>query len=366
MTFSGPSVAGPGASGDPSTRPPEATDDYVAAIEAAAVADRSSGFRLSVRGRAPAQVLAGLVSGTVPEAPRAVASGWRGRAEGSALLTPKGRMVAELRVLRDGPDPDGGFLFDLPEGAAAAALEHLRKYVPPRLAAVADVSAETRMLAVLGPGGADLLRREIGVPVVPAELPSLAEGDALLLPLEGGGFLTVVRSGEVGVPALDVLGPREVVGGVEERLLAAGARAAGAETWETLRVEAGRPAWGKDMDETTIPVEAGIQGRVVDYRKGCFTGQEVLIRIRDRGHVNRHLRGVRMGEARPAAGAPLFRAGEERPVGNVTSAVRSPRFGETIGLGYVRREVDPPAELRVGAPDGPAVQVHDLDRDWAP
>src|SRR5690606_40475889 len=87
-------------------------------------------------------------------------------------------------------------------------------------------------------------------------------------------------------------------------------------------------------------------------------GQEVIVRILHRGHVNWHLRGLLLGEApAPARGTTLVRAGETKPVARVTSACASPVHGQTIALGYVRREVEPPAELRLGGPDGPPVQV---------
>jgi folate-binding protein YgfZ len=106
-------------------------------------------------------------------------------------------------------------------------------------------------------------------------------------------------------------------------------------------VEEGRPAFGTDMDETTIPVEAGIHERAIDYQKGCYTGQEVIVRIRDRGHVNRILRRLHLGDVPlPARGTELFVTGEEKPAAVVTSAVESPRFGGIVALAYVRRGVE--------------------------
>jgi tRNA-modifying protein YgfZ len=345
-------------------------DGYRAATEAVAVLDRSGRARLSLRGRAPEQVLAGLVSGSVPGALAAEGTSTsRGRAEGSALLTPKGRMVAELRILRAGPSADDGFLLDLPAACRDAALDHIRKYVPPRLATIEDVSEGSAMITVLGPRAAELLAAAFGVPLDGRELAAMQEGD--LLRISGspaGAALTLLRTGEVAVHAFDVLGEADAIHSLASRLESAGASSAGPEAWETLRIEAGRPEYGVDMDDATLPVEAGIHTRVVDYRKGCFTGQEVLIRIRDRGHVNRMLRGLRLGDASPPApGTELFRPGEERAVGRVTSAARSPRFDEVIGLGYVRREVSPPAELRLGDPAGPPVRIRELAAGlWAP
>jgi folate-binding protein YgfZ len=111
----------------------------------------------------------------------------------------------------------------------------------------------------------------------------------------------------------------------------------GAETLEVLRIEAAVPQWGVDMDENTIPNEAGIEARAISYDKGCYIGQETIARIKTYGHVNRQL--VQMGltgENVPARGDRILV--EEREVGQVTSAARSTRLGKPLALGYVRRE----------------------------
>jgi folate-binding protein YgfZ len=275
-------------------------------------------------------------------------------------------MVAELRLLPL-PGDEERFLMDLPAAGFEEALAHLRRFLPPRFASLEEVSGQSVLLAALGPAAPALLSTALGA-VTAEELRALEEGDLLGLPFPGRTELVVLRSGEVATPAWELLVPAASAAAVEQALLDGGIQRASEETWDTLRLEAGRPAYGSDMDAGTIPVEAGIGGRVVDYAKGCFTGQEVLIRIRDRGHVNRHLRGLRLGalEVPPAPGTPLFRPGEEKAVGQVTSSAPSPRFGEVIGLGYVRREVAPPAQLRLGGPEGTPLGVHDLETDWRP
>jgi folate-binding protein YgfZ len=130
---------------------------------------------------------------------------------------------------------------------------------------------------------------------------------------------------------------------------------------EVLRIEAGRPRWGAELDETVIPIEAGLRDRAISQTKGCYTGQEVIIRILHRGRVNWHLRGLFLGDVpAPAAGVELFRPGESKPVGRVTSACLSPLHDQTIGLGYVRREVEPPEVLRLGDPEGSEARVYEL------
>lgn len=228
-----------------------------------------------------------------------------------------------------------------------------------------DLSESTGLISVLGPRATEWLSRAPRVDER-ALLESLKEGDLLHLEDPQGG-VTIIRTGEVAANAYDVIGPAALQRALWAELLSEVGQPLSTEDWDTLRVEAGRPAFGAELNESTIPVEAGIHGRVVDYEKGCFTGQEVLIRIRDRGHVNRLLRGLRMGQITPPeSGTQLFREADERPVGAVTSAVRSPLFGESIGLGYLKREVEPPAQLRLGSSTGAPVGVFDLDSDWKP
>ena len=114
-----------------------------------------------------------------------------------------------------------------------------------------------------------------------------------------------------------------------------------------LRTEAGIPWYGAELNEQTLPPEAGLEQRAISYTKGCYLGQEIVERIRSRGHVNRKLVGLVLGGASlPAAGAKLRRDGKE--VGHVTTAVHSPTLGRAIALGYVRREhLEPGTRLEV-------------------
>jgi folate-binding protein YgfZ len=127
-----------------------------------------------------------------------------------------------------------------------------------------------------------------------------------------------------------------------------------AELLEVLRVEAGWPRYGLDVTEENLVQETGWEDRAVSFTKGCYVGQEVVIRVHHRGHANRHLRGLVFHEEPAAIGTPLLV--DEKQVGAVTSAVRSPRLGP-IGLGYVRHEIPPESEVRLAEPGGRSAQV---------
>jgi folate-binding protein YgfZ len=322
--------------------------EYEAATRGVAVFDRSHRARLRVSGRAPDQMLDGILTGTLPAAPVEVAEGlWEGSGTYHAVLTPKGKMITDLSALLPGDASVDGFLLDVPVAGRAALVEHLARYLPPRFATVRDVSGETASISVVGPGAPDLLTRsEIELPVDAAWLASSAEGRWRA---RGSGTeaLVVSRTADVWPPAWTVYGPAGEVGELWGALVRAGASAAGLGVWKTLVVEAGRPVFGTDMDETTLPPEAGIVERAIDHTKGCYTGQEVIVRIRDRGHVNRHFRRLVLGEGpAPSPGTPLLAAdGTDKVVGTVTSAVESPLLGGVAVFAYVRRGVD---RVRVG------------------
>ena len=339
--------------------------EYQAATRSAAVFDRSHRSRLAVSGRAPVRMLTGVITNSVPAPPVEAPSGLlTGRAVYSAVLIPKGRMVTDLTVAwRGSSEGEHGLWLHLPAAGHAPLIAHLRKYLPPRFAVVDDVTGATGTLTVAGPDAASLLETALGV--APGAVAALEEGGYVLTGPVPEGVL-VARLGDVRVTAFDILGDRSTLGRLGEEAVHRGALPAGMGVFETLRIEAGRPEFGSDMDDRTIPTEAGIDDRAIDHAKGCYAGQEVIVRIRDRGHVNRHLRGLLLGNApAPPAATPLYTGTRTKPVGQITSAAMSPAFGQTIALGYVRREVVPPAELRLGSPDGAMVAVRALrEEGW--
>jgi folate-binding protein YgfZ len=310
-------------------------------------------------------MLSGIVTGRMPEPWTEDGSGvWSGRAEYSAVLTPKGRTLSDLRLWRDGgaEGESAPLLLDVPAAGAAALRAHFGRFLPPRLARVEDVGEETGMVTVMGPGASDWVAREAtGLRLEASEFDALSEGDLKAVDLGGRRPLVVVRSGEVSVPAWDLIGDAEDVAALLSRAESTGVPALDAATWDALRIEAGRPAFGRDLTEEHIPVEAGIHHRAIDYRKGCYTGQEVIVRIRDRGRVNRHLRRLVLGDGPlPESGSELWNAAGDKVVGSVTSVACSPRRGG-LALGYVRREVEPPGPVRVAAPDGPTAEIEALE-----
>ncbi len=305
---------------------------------------------LRVYGRAPVQMLDGILTSGIPEAPGG--QPMKGEAVYGTILTAKGRMVSDVVTLWLGAGEEEGLGLSVAEAAHEAVTAHFRRFLPPRLARCEDLGEAARLLTVVGPGAGETVAAVFGA--------APAEGFALL----GGGPLgdgVLVARGVRQVPSWDVWVGADAVSGVWDRLREHGAVPVGAGAWDTLRVEAGFPEFGIDMDDSTIPVEAGLVDVAFDHGKGCYTGQEVIVRIRHRGRVNWHLRALRFGDVAARPGTQLFEAGGKKVRGRVTSVADSPRFGQVIGLGYVRREVEPPATIRLGSGEGTDVVVASVE-----
>jgi folate-binding protein YgfZ len=199
---------------------------------------------------------------------------------------------------------------------------------------------------VFGPKAADALGAAGSVE--PSVLTSLAPYGHIN---HKGGFWA--RVPDLGVDGLDVIAPVAAQQGIIGALGRAGAVELDTTTAEVLRVEAGRPAWGVDLDENTLAQEAALDRadlNAISFDKGCYTGQETVARVHFRGHVNRTLRGLR-GDSPFTPGSTLLGA-DGAEVGVVRSAADSPRLG-AIALGYVRREIG----------DGQAVTVRSSSGD---
>jgi folate-binding protein YgfZ len=252
----------------------------------------------------------------------------------AALLTPKGAMVADARVVKRADD-----LLVLTEpGFGPVVLAALQRYLISEDAELSDATADFGQLSLVGPEAEALAARVLGLgPPAGAALRAFDVDGARGWALPQGLLL----------PGVDLLVPAAATGAALDRLLEGGATPVGFAALEVLRVERGTPRFGLDMDEKTIPLEANLQ-RAIHYQKGCYIGQEVIARATFRGHMNRHLVGLRFAGALPAPRTELF-VGDRR-VGWVTSAVESPQLG-AIGLGYAHRDVEQPG-TRLTLPGG--------------
>ncbi len=248
----------------------------------------------------------------------------------AVALTAKGKIIADVLVLRR---PDDVAVL-VPASAFPGWWGMIRKYVNPRLSRYEDQSPQMAGYDLVGEGSSSSLAA-CGI-----STGTLTASYAHLSIKLGGAPCTVVRLPDYGQEAFGVLCPADSSTQVAIALESAGAVGGSANEREVLRVEAGRPRWGIDMDETTLAQEASMDElNAISYTKGCYTGQETVARLHFRGHVNKLLRGLTLGTSGVPSGTPLLRA-DGTPVGEVRSSVTSPRLGH-IALGMVRREVEP-------------------------
>jgi folate-binding protein YgfZ len=260
----------------------------------------------------------------------------------AALLTPQGRMISDMRVSELGTR----VLIDLPESTSATVQQRLADFIFSEDVELYDISTSHVQLGLYGPRASEVLADAL-IRTTPADesptrrelLDSIAINANALWQFDGASVL-VVRSDDFGVAGFELFMESALQSEIVGALHDAGATSVTAEAVEVTRVEAGRPEFGADMDEHTIPLEAGIEDRAISLTKGCYVGQEIIIRVLHRGggRVARHLVGLAAAtaDARFKRGERLHAGGKD--VGLVTSAVFSPLVGRPIGLGYVHRD----------------------------
>jgi folate-binding protein YgfZ len=299
------------------------TDQYTAATERAAFLDRSSQGKISLTGADRAAFLHALltndIAGLVP-----------GTGTYAAYLTPQGRMISDMRVVEAGEE----MLLDVEPSMVDSLSERLDQLIFSEDVQIKNVTRERGEFGVHGPLSAKVLEMAMGIPA--GRLQSLSQYDNVRAP---GSAVTVIRDDRFGVMGFDVCMPAAESAGLADSLEQAGAARISEETAEVLRIEAGHPRFSVDMDTETIPLEAGIEDRAISLTKGCYVGQEVIVRVlhRGRGRVVKKLVALEVGGDRiPARGDAVLV--DDQEVGRVTSAVFSPRTKGPLALGYVRRE----------------------------
>jgi len=305
--------------------------EYRALTSGCGLVDRSERGKLALTGAEAAEFLNGQVTNDV------VSLGPGGGCY-AAFLTHKGKMLGDLRVLVPPPPSDGGpeLLLDTERVALQSLFDMIRRFKVGYDVQLHKRTLERGLLSLIGPRS-----REVLAAVDPAAAQALGSEEHVNAWARIAGVPALVISTDVGV---DVLIDSDATAAARSVLLAAGAVATGEATAETVRVEHGRPRYGLDVDDTTIPQEAALNERAVSFTKGCYVGQETVARLFYRGKPNRHLWGLRLSG--PASTGDELTLGE-RVVGHLGSTVQSPRHG-AIALALVRREVEAGSELSVG------------------
>ena len=350
--------------------------EHAALREAAGVIDLSFRSRICLTGADRVRFLHGQVTNDVKKL--RVGEGCY-----AAITTAKGKMESDLNIFALADE----LLLDFEPGLTQKISQRLEKFIVADDVQIVDAAPHYGLLSVPGPKAAEVVvalgligrdelprvqRFDRQVSLTMVKISDVTLGEIYLADnsrLDSGRWGETPSSSdfsEMGsgglslhqkIDGFDLFVPNNSLGAVADKLIAAakqiGGRAVGWQAFETTRIEAGIPRFGADMDGSNIPLECGIESRAIVYNKGCYIGQEVINRIHSVGHVNRELRGLRLAidlKALPARGDKLFHADKE--VGYVTSAVKSPLFGN-IALGYVRREANQiGGELTLRMPTG--------------
>jgi folate-binding protein YgfZ len=307
------------------------SSEYAAMRSGALLIDRGDRVRIRFGGTRATELVTGLVTSDV-------AALMPGQGQYAAALTPKGKIAADVRIFADSE----GLLTDTSARAGSNWREIVKKYVNPRVAPYRDVTLELGDLAVFGPKARRVVAVATGADE--AALGALhAYGHVEIT--QGDSRIMIARSGELDVEGYEIFAPASLDRVLRDRLLAAGAIPGSARVWDIARIEAGRPEWGIDMNDATIPQEANLDELgAISYTKGCYVGQETVARVHFRGHVNRFLRRLHfVSAAVPPTNAELV-DDEGKIVGDVRSVAISPRHGG-VALAMVRREVAPGTTL---------------------
>ena len=312
--------------------------EYEAIRRRAIVVNRSHRGRMRFTGDKAADVLTGLVTNDVGALTP-------GQGQYATALSPKGKVVSDMRILRT----ESAFITDASPRSREGWNAIVKKYVNPRLSKYVDETETTRALGIYGVQARHVVEQVTGIGATALSI--MASYTHASVTRDGHNTL-VMRSPDLEVEGFDLFVAAEGFDALWKAAVAAHATPAGHAAWEIARIEAGRPEWGVDMDEATIPQEANLDVlNAISYTKGCYTGQETVARVHFRGHVNRTLRGLKFTGSLPPVGASLFDA-TGKSVGDISSGVASPRLG-AVGLGMVRREVEAGATLVARWATGP-------------
>jgi folate-binding protein YgfZ len=299
----------------------DVSTDYRAIVQACGLFDRSERGKLALTGAGAKEFLQGQVSNDI----EGLAAG-----EGcyAAFLTPKGKMLGDLRVLDTEPE----LLLDCERVALQELFNMIRRFSLGFEVELHKRTLESGLLSLLGPDSDAVAGLGAGT------LPAVEHAH---VPVTIAGIDARAIRTDVGIDLLCGAGDTAALCAA---LVQAGATEVSEAAVECLRIEHGRPRYGIDLDESVIPQEAGLNERAVSFTKGCYVGQETVARLYYRGKPNRTLRGLRLSA--PAIAGDRLRAGE-REVGQITSVACSPTFG-SIALGLVRREAPVGTTVSVG------------------
>jgi len=292
------------------------TREYFAAKESCAISDLSYRGKLKVTGQDRTAFLHNMLTNDI----KALSPG---KGCYAALLTDRAKMVSDMFVFA----LEDYYLLDIEAGAPEKAKQFIEKYIVADDVIIKDITSETGHLHVQGPRAISMLQEISGS----SHMGSPAN------------FIQVCRWG----PGIDILCAEQGLRPIWENILGKGIQPIGFEAQEAMRIEAGVPRFGVDMDETVLILEAGLT-HAISFTKGCFLGQEIVARVRAHGRITRKLVSLALPGTEPVKKGEKIKKDSEE-IGEITSSAFSPSFGKVFALGYVKTEwAEPGTTLSAG------------------
>jgi folate-binding protein YgfZ len=255
----------------------------------------------------------------------------------AAFPTVQGRLIGAVRIIR----LDSSFLIDTEAASHDAVRKTISRFTLAGDFHVSDVTAETALLTVQGRRAGEIIREALG-----------------------NTDFSPIRASHTAEDGFDLLIDAKDRAHVMERLIAAGAQPVSEDVFEVLRIEAGIARHGRDMDETNVVLEANLDD-AISYTKGCYVGQEIIVRIKHRGHVAKKLSGLKFEGDQAIETGALIKSEDGKEIGRITSAAYSPKLESTVALGYVRYEyLAPGTSMRVGDVAGTVTELPFVRGSW--
>ena len=316
--------------------------EYAAVREhGAGLIDLSSRGRFHVTGSEAVQFLNGLITNDMKTLEE-------NRWMPAAFPNVQGRLVASVRVVRyrddkTGTNPCPTFLIDTEAATHDQVLKTIERFTFAGDFHVADLTANTALLSVQGKRAAEAIRSVLGDVVA-----GTSQNGATATEWQRE-TITILRATHTAEEGFDLVVNAKHAVTLWEALVTAGARPVGHDALNMLRIEAGQPRYGFDMDESNVVTESNLDD-AISYTKGCYIGQEIIARIKYRGHVAKKLMGLNFDRAVKLEDAAKIRSVDDKEIGRITSATLSPYLGRTIALGYVKYDyIAPGTEVKIAS-----------------
>lgn len=312
----------------------------------AGLIDLSSRGRFSVGGSEAVQFLNGLITNDMKTLTE---DAWMP----AVFPNVQGRLLASVRVARLKPFElqNPNYVIDTEAATRENVLKTLQRFTLAGDFRVTDITDETVQFAVQGNEAESVVRSVLGDAVT-----SLPEHGVTTISWKGMA-VTALRDTHTGAKGFDLITPAAGARDLRQSLIDAGATPVGDDVFEVLRIEAGIPRYGLDMDETNVVTETNLDD-AVSYTKGCYIGQEIIARIKYRGHVAKKLTGLSFADEVKVASGDIIKSSDDKDIGRITSATYSPQLKRTIALGYVKYDYIAAGTSVTVIHDGNKVSAH--------